>query len=708
MRRFATFSFWICTLLALLCLGCHLLWLATQTETGLETVELQWRHATWGWIVGNRTPIHSQEPVDQAKFWLRETDRVLANHSDNSQLAMGAALVLDSPSPEYTNKYLKKIETIPGIGAFPELDQEGLKRAEKAFQSLCGKRTLELAAQATELEPANVEWWRLRAILLWRYSMHSSGDSPPAPNWAEILDQCAQHDPDNALYDYLAADFYWKWSAEIQFSGLERQLVVKDAERFNRGKDRFAQGQEKPFFAVGDAGFTAVAEFLRHTTVPLIDQEKIVNSRTIHLRRSLLLRDIFRWQDLCADEAAAAGDVSAALIMKRQNLRLLDQYTSAGALTAYEEIGTAIRVAAAAQLSNLANQHQDLCSAKELEEIEGWEVNARLAKKVLQQAGGEMPSTKRQRPSLGRPAMLIRAMIVGTSLSLAIVLLLVGVAAIGLSRVGKNCDLPTIGALEHALALAAAFVVTVVVFGLAPSKIIPEAAQAWILTVLVVVTPLPLLSWIAWSWLRLSAFKFSLRTMLIFMFVLCVLFGLMSITDPNHESFSSLPFALSIPARGWGELDARSLESVLRPVGIALWAVLQWTAYYGPYMTIAIWALFAAILLHLKLRSAAFSTGEPSHTLRDYVGAFCSSFGQASLKLSALMLALYLALMPEMVATVEQEVQQKLAFARQPSDHWSEVTLAVRRVQSNQNRMDELREEVEAEMKEARSDKPGS
>jgi hypothetical protein len=171
-----------------------------------------------------------------------------------------------------------------------------------------------------------------------------------------------------------------------------------------------------------------------------VDQEKIVNSRAIHLRRSLLLRDVARWQDLRADQAAAAGDVSGGLTMKRQNLRVIDQYANAGASTAYEEIGTTIRVAAVAQMSTLANHHQDLLSAKELEEIEAWEVNARLAKKILQQAAVEMPSNKRKQPAWSRHEMLICAVIVGTSLSLAVILLLVGLATIGLSRVGKTAE----------------------------------------------------------------------------------------------------------------------------------------------------------------------------------------------------------------------------------------------------------------------------
>lgn len=704
MSRLATRAFWFCTLLASLGLSCRLLWVASQTETGLETLRLQWRDATWGLAVGNRTPIHSQEPAEQAELWQREVDRVLELHKGNTQMAMGAALVLDSPSPEYAGRYLTKIETIPGFGAFPELDRQGLKQAEDAFESHCREKCLEFAAKATELDPDEVEWWRLRALLLWRYSMYSYDEAPRTTHWLEILDQAARHDSENALYDYLAAFFYWESSAEMEFVNGNEQLIVKDAERFNRGISRFARGQRKPYFAVGDAGFPAVAEFLRHTAIPLTDRETIVNSRTIHLRRSVLLRSVWRWHGLRGDEAAAAGEVMAALTMKRQSLRLIDQFTSAGPFTEYDNVAIACRVATAVQMNTLANDYEDLFTADELQEINALEEDARLTNKVIEQAARELAANRPQRPSgisfTGSPGAVICAVVVGISPSVAVILLLVGFAAIALSRVAKHRDLPKIGAIRQSLSLAAACAVTVVFFGLAPSKIIPHTIQAWVLTVLVVVTPIVLLSWIAWSWLRRRAFKFSLRAMLISVFLLCVLFGLVSITRPRAESFTQIPFDLSIPSRGWEGLDATSLGSALRPGALWLWAVLQWTAYYGQYLTIVLWATITAVLLRFKVRS---TNGGLSLTFGDHMGAWSRSFGHACLTLSVQTLIVYLTFTPTLIADVEQEFQDKMAFARQPSTHWSAVVRAVQHVQSNPERMKQLRAAVKAEIAEARS-----
>ena len=90
--------FWGGLLVVFLALAVRLAWVASRTETGWETITQQWRDATVGLVLGDHVPVGSLEPIDQAEFWLRETDRILAADPDNAELAMGAALVLDSPA----------------------------------------------------------------------------------------------------------------------------------------------------------------------------------------------------------------------------------------------------------------------------------------------------------------------------------------------------------------------------------------------------------------------------------------------------------------------------------------------------------------------------------------------------------------------------------------------------------------------------------
>jgi len=397
MKRFAAVGYWICLSLILIGMTCRMLWLAAGTETGLSTIKQQWLDATIGWIVGARTPVHSREPVAQAEFWLREADQVMHNHLDSAQLAMGAALVLDRPSPEFVQKYVKKITRTGVMGLYPQLDQEGINRAKEAFEARCKARCVDYAASATKLDSSNVAWWRLRALLLWS-SRDSFNDSPRDPDWLAILEECKRHDPNNALYDYLAAYFYWESSAEMGFSDDRSAvpiLVVKDAERFKRGIECFERGQTKPFIAVTDAGYSAVAEFLSKTKLPVTEHVQIVNSRGVLDRRSMLLVGVWRWHGLRAEKKAAAGNFRSALAMKRQSLHLINQITSAGASTAYNETATQFKVVTTEQMKILANKHKDSLSAEELMEINRMVESARLDKEVLAQAAVEMGQPRR-------------------------------------------------------------------------------------------------------------------------------------------------------------------------------------------------------------------------------------------------------------------------------------------------------------------------
>ncbi len=703
MKRVAFLGFWACLWLLLLCLSIRLLWLASRTETGFQTLHLHWRDATLGWVQGSYKPIHSREPPDQAEFWLREVGRVLEDHPDDASIVMGAALVLDSPGTGFLSRHVKKVERIPGFGAFPELDREEIRRVEDTFENQCKQRCLELAGRAAELDPANVEWWRLRALLLWRHSLYSYGKTPRDPRWINTLQECAQHDPDNALYDYLAAYLYWEASAEMDFSGVNERLVVKDAEGFESGINHFERGQAKPYFAVGDDGFSAVAEFLRHTPTPLTDHEHIVNSRGIHPRRSGLLHGVWRWQRLRADGRASVGDVEAALALKRQNLHLIGQYTGAGDSTAYDQVAMACKAATAATLRTLADEHRASVGDSEMEDIVGFQEATLLEQKVLEHAGRELAKGKNQ-PRAGitfggdLPAVAA-AMVVGVAPSLVVLLLLVGLAATILSRCSVDGDAPVVGPIGQISALLAAITVTIVLFGLAPAEIISRGVQSWVFTVCLILVPILVASWIGWRWLRYRAFQFSLRAMLICTFFVSLLFSFVSVIRPVAGSFADFPFDLSVPARGWEGLDNKVLGDALTANNERwLWAVFQWAAYYGHYLTLAIWAGLVVALQSLGVKKLQRQTVNASLGTRKRLGGLFRSLARPALVLAAIALMTYLVLTPNILKQVEQEFQQKIAFARHPESHWEKVEKAIQKVRSDEKLMEQFREIVKAEL----------
>lgn len=695
-KRVATYVFWICTFLVLVGLSCRLVWRASQLETGFQTLRLQWTDATLGLILGKRTPVPSREPILQARVWLDEIDRRLPSIENDAEMMIGAALLLDSPAQDYQSNYIAKIESIPGFQPIPTMNGLGIKIAEDAFEAECKKELLELATKATEIDPTNVDWWRLRALLLWRESMHSSVDSPRVDNWLEVLHEASKHDPDNSLYDYLAANHYWESSAEFDFQDVKVRLVVTNDGRFDLGISQFQQGQKKPFCAIGDAGFSAVAKFLSDSRTPLIEHERIINGRFIHARRSSLLFDLCRWQCYRADAVAEQGNVRTALAIQLEKLRLLDQFAAADPLGRYDGNAIAWYASTTTQISTLALEHKELFSAKEVEAFQAMEENAHLIDEINLQVGRELAKSLKPLPTGiangGSPAKIALAMVARLAPSLVVVLVLIGLLAFAFYRtIDDHNELPRVGVLECSLSLTAAFLFPVAFFGLAPSKMVPQEIQAWTLTGLILTSPIGLMSWIAWTWLRRRAFKFSLFSLLTCVFAFSILFGIVGATRASTGSFAHLPFDLDIPARGWSGLDANSLEAGLGAQPRWLWATMQWRAYYGHYLTLLVWAAIVGFIAHFKSGRAQMKTDENPTASRNFFVVWTRGFGRACLTLSALMMILYLGCAFPTIEETEQHFQERIAFARCPGDHWSKVDRLVQDVRSNPELMDQLR-----------------
>ena len=474
--RSLSLAFWGCALLLLVCLTVRLIWRAAKTETGFEVLGLHWRDAMVGWIVGDYEPIASREPVDQADYWLRETDRVLKAHPDDAKLTMGAALVLDGPGEGFYLRYLDGYFSSISSGPAPNFNWAKIGRAEKRFTDKCAPRCAQLAATAATLAPTNVDGWRLYALLLCTNTWLSSQDMPGAiRKRLAVLDDCARHDPDNALYDYLAAQFYWTTAADIDFAGGNDQLIIKDAEAFKKGIARFEQGQAQQRFAVGDMGTISAAAFLSRTRAPLTDHEAILNSRGMSTRCVILLRDLWRWQMLRADEKATAGDPTAAMMLSRQNLRMINQFQAGSGAAAYDLTTLLVKSIIASQMQKFADSLKGTISAAQRRQIATDCEAAMLEREIVNYVEMNRASaviSPPTAPGATGGAAWGEASLVGHGPSLVVLLLLIALPALVLSRRTAENSVPVVGLIGQLLALAVATVTTVIVFGLAPAEII--------------------------------------------------------------------------------------------------------------------------------------------------------------------------------------------------------------------------------------------
>jgi hypothetical protein len=699
MKRAFHYTMAISVALAVAGLSFRLLWYAANTETGYDTLRRQWSDATWGWIRGPYTPVGSLVPKLQAQVWLKEIARHDISHRGDARVVMGAALVLDCPSPGYIVNYFEEVDSRAAM----TLDQERVQAAEDLFEADCKASCLALAAKATELEPHNVQWWRLRAILLWRNSTFSYDAAPRDDNWRSILDQAARHDPDNALYDYLAARYYWSSSAEVVYQADIDRLVVRDAERFNQGTACFELGRSKRYFAVGDAGFTAVVDFLSLTAVPLIEHEEVINRRRIFTRHYRLLHDVWSWQYRRADQAFANGSSHLSLAIHRQNLRLIDQFAEVGTWTKYQEVVFNLRALTIGQLRSLTSKHNDLFTNDEISEVGELNRETRIAKRVWEEASKELRTILIPRPPpgvtiKGNVVTLANAVIVDILPALFVILIVCGIGGAAVSLFRSDNDLPSISILGHCISFAAALLSTVVVFGLAPANVIAQTIQAWTLTVSLFLIPVVLVLWITWSWLRRRHFRVNLRTVFVGTSVAAVLLAIISLATPHLTAFAQFPFDLSIPTRGWNYLDAKSIETALPSNSTWLWVTLQWTFYSAQYVTLAVWAAIMAIFLRLRQLSTLEAAGVPAPSFRKWFRGWMRSLGTAFLTLSVAVMLLYLCLITKVMNDVDVEFQQRMAFARNPDAFWSAVDNAVQDVRANAELMTQIEAMVDIEM----------
>lgn len=702
MKRFIVRAFWICSILVVLGLSVRLFWQASKLEVGLESLQFQWRDATWGLLFGRRVPIASKKPIDQARLLQAEIEDVLSRHPDDAELAMAAAFLIDEPSPGFEGSYLNPLESVYG-DVISSREEERRRQAIMAFEDACHEQCNALAKKATDLEPDNVKWWRIRAILLWRPPTYFGQHELRDENWLEVLKEASEHDPENSLYDYLAADYYFANSAELELDrGAEIYRVkVNDQENFRRALRCVQDGLQKPIFGIGDSAFTAVAEFLADSTIPLTDHGAIVNYRCIFLRQSLLTRGIWEWQRARSQEALSYGDVRSSLSIQFDSVRLVEQASAFGGSEEYDTILIWIETSTMESLSELVRDHKSELTTDEIERITTLDEQARLKRRVVNEVNITIAKENQQQSQNSKRMPFVstaQSMIEELSPRIIFVALIVGLITTCTCRFLKSNAAPQLGIVGHSLSLISALAITVVLFGLAPAKIISPNVQAWSLTAFVFALPLLLAATITWYWLRRRAFQFGFRSMMYCVLAFSMLFALLALASPTAASLLQLPLDLTIPAIGRQGVSGKLLESVIRPESVWLWASLQWCSYQAQFLTLAIWALITASLLGIKFRLRRSSHAHESLGIRQFSGSWARSFGKANFVLLVVLAISYLAVAPAELRITENEFQNELVFARNPAAYWEDMESKIQDVYQDQTLITKLKDIVEREV----------
>ena len=687
--------------LAFLVLGLRAAWVASHLETGRSTLAIHWRDATLGWFVGKYQPVSQREPTDQADFWLRETERIVAANPRSAEIAMGAALLLDAPGRGFSHRYLTVNEIVPGMST-PELRYEAIARALDEFHVKTDRQCLALASRATELEPEDVRWWRLRALLHFRNDAFGSDEGSRSPAWSDVLSKCSAHDLDNALYDYLAARHLWEESAEIDWECRPERLEVEDSGQFSQGVECFQRGLKKGRFVVGqDMEVPIVLNVLARSRLRCTERDEAAYSRGIHLRTCMLARTLVHWQKARAHARVKSGDPEGAMVLFREALRSSEQYADSNEFAGFDLVARVIRSVAWGAIRKLADEQVGLVTDREREKIESRHVTSCVDNRVLSSAYQALSAKQGRQPPL---AVTLSCFAWGLALPTAVALALTAafgwLAAWCLGRKDGE-QRRGLGLCRHSIAWMLGCGLSFVVLGLVPAGVISAKAQTWIAVGLAALAMIGFLLWV-FRVFRRRRFQYSLREFFIVTLAVAVLFSLVSsLRIDLWRVIDNLDSGLPIPARGWEGLDAETLEGpVTSQLGLWGWVVVQWSAYAGMYVGLAASLLLVAAWQWARLGRAA--CGEERSGRRSAWkarwGATVRSVARSAATVAACFLFVYLALTPTVLESVDADHQQKMAYARDPGAYWANLRQEVDQLQPDPDSMQELRRQVEADL----------
>ena len=186
------------TTLVLAALAARVAWIASHTATGWETIASDWREATIGQCVGHRLPFTQS---GQTEFWLAEIDRILSQEQKNPDLMLGAARMLSIYIGDYHSPLSADLAEVPDLDVSDGSNYRtyGINDRERHA------KRLRLATEATAKFRASPSAWQTLAEIVSEYTLSADG-TPEVSDWKKVLNDCRAHDPDNSLYDFLAAN----------------------------------------------------------------------------------------------------------------------------------------------------------------------------------------------------------------------------------------------------------------------------------------------------------------------------------------------------------------------------------------------------------------------------------------------------------------------------------------------------------------------
>ncbi|QDU93370.1 hypothetical protein [Lignipirellula cremea] len=633
--RLRRLRFWLTIGLAIafLFLAARLAIVVWQTETAVEVLREQWLDRTLGKVFYNSAPVDMRSPKEQTDYWLETIERAHRRKPFDATTAMGAALVLENRA-----KFSDRRE-----------------QWEQAARCRLAARWW--AAYATQLEPENVDLWRLRARLLW-----AQCHSLPKAELIQALEDGARHDPQNALYPYLLA-MHDREQSGIEGSPLGDRVVAQ-----------FEAGQALPVLDFGVGADFACVTFLTAANTPVMVQREILDRRGFPLACAPILEDIANWQQLRVEKASYVDDVPRAIELQRQMLVVLDQFARNSQPARHLLLMQNRKLRVEEEILEL----QQEAEPSPQDRAASWErfMRSDLIEEIL------APHYPNDFGLLGYKSSLRTVYpVVGIEIasSLTFVFLLAGAICLPISAWLRRepTDIRPLGPWRHLLLFSASFLLVFLTYVVAPLRQIEVSLLKGGLLVLLLVMLAASVGRLVWQVWRSGGFRFRLSTLLIVMLLACLLLG----------GFARQPKSLSellvFPPEGamWSrELWHRNLI-ISNPL-LAFWparAPAYWLGHSAHWLTLAVWLPLLACFVCFQIHKRKQTTGVPVPR-REQLAFGLRAAGLAALGWSTVFLFVYLVLAPGVLHQNEEDCQKTMTqFRRTPAEAraYDEVVYAI-------------------------------
>ena len=667
-------------------LTARLIWVAAHTEIGWPLLKQQWLDATVGLVCRRTLPVYMQEPADQADFWLTEAKRITDADPQNAELAMGAAIVLDSPGMEFEFRYITKTLDVPPFRrVIPQFDRDAVARAANRFEAKCSKQRLALAARATDLRPAEVRWWRMRAVLQTPDRTNNSRETPRHIDWLDTIEECKKHDPHNSLYDYLAAEFLLHISTKTDYHKDNTEITIIDAAKYALANQYLQRAQECGMYVVEDAGSQAVDAFLQKSSISCFDQSQIARHNVIHNRIFGLLHGL--WRDLSDrfDSDEQNGDFRKNLVVLLQTSRMLDQFCGPGGACVVNPAPKMHAEGTLVRLDAFIEKHPELATSEDVADTKTSLANAKLDWNIYQEASRRMASKKKIGPS-----RQFRLMVVGLVNSAAnstiIPAIILGVCslAIGLCVV-KTLEKPpyVLGFWRHALIWFSGYAISYVALGMTASGIIPPEVQKWIVISLLAILFIAMTIRVLWIKVYHRKPQYSVRTPLCLMFIVAVCCAAVSTCDFHVSDLNMIN--LAVPSRETMGINAELLaDQIINNFGIWIWALWQWIEYQGPLVSVGVAMAILVCWYLIRFRKTISPSREYSRVRLEGV---LVNAGRSMIVVAVGWVVIYLCITPSLIQFAEDDYQEKMSYIRNPGKYRDVINSAMDEVRADKEFM---------------------